>query len=110
MGGAAGEAQAKSSGSAALDPARFLGLSHRQQAALRIREEAADRQSKIRVEDPQVNADETIFPQALGSYTKGLPHDDRGVVDPAAWTAFIKAMNSGLKADFDQIPMGGTVN
>ena len=109
MGGAAGEAQAKNSGGAALDPERLLGLSDRQQAALRIREEAAVRQSKIRVEAPQVNADEALFPQALGSYTKGLPHDDMGVVDPAAWTAFVKAMNTGLKADLDMIPMGGTV-
>jgi hypothetical protein len=109
MGGAAGEAQAKHSGGASLDPARLLGLSHRQKAALRIREEAADRQSKIRVAAPQVNADEALFPQALGSYTKGLPHDDMGVVDPAAWTAFVKAMNTGLKADLDMIPMGGTV-
>ena len=55
MGGAAGEAQAKNSGGAALDPERLLGLSDRQQAALRIREEAAVRQSKIRVEAPQIN-------------------------------------------------------
>lgn len=52
------------------------------------------------------NRDEKIYADKLNSYTKGLPHDANGIVDPAAYDALITALESGLPADFNAIPVG----
>ena len=54
------------------------------------------------------NQDEQLYPNKLGSYSKGLPHNDDGTVVASAYAALIKAVNSGSPADFDAIPLGGT--
>lgn len=41
----------------------------------------------------------------LDAFTKGLPHDDSGRVDPAAYAALLKAVASGAPADFAAIPV-----
>jgi hypothetical protein len=53
------------------------------------------------------NDDENLYPNKLGSYSKGLPHNDDGTVVLSAYQALLKALNSGSPADFDAIPMGG---
>lgn len=53
------------------------------------------------------NNDENLYPNKLGSYSKGLPHNDDGTVVLSAYEAFLKAVNSGAPADFDAIPLGG---
>ena len=53
------------------------------------------------------NNDENLYPNKLGSYSKGLPHNDDGTVVLSAYDALVKALNSGSPADFDAIPMGG---
>lgn len=53
------------------------------------------------------NDDENLYPNKLGSYSKGLPHNDDGTVVLSAYQALVKAANSGSPADFDAIPMGG---
>jgi hypothetical protein len=55
------------------------------------------------------NNDEELYPDKLASYSKGLPHNDDGTVVASAYDAFLKAINSGSPADFDAIPLGGTV-
>ncbi len=55
------------------------------------------------------NQDEDLYPDKLGSYSKGLPHNDDGTVVASAYAAFKKAIDSGQPADFDAIPLGGTV-
>jgi hypothetical protein len=55
------------------------------------------------------NNDESLYPDKIGSYSKGLPHNSQGLVDPAAYALFLKACNSKSPADFDAIPLGGTV-
>lgn len=52
------------------------------------------------------NGDELRYPNRMNSYTKGLPHDHLGIVDPAAYQALIKALRSGQDADFEAIPRG----
>ena len=54
------------------------------------------------------NQDEELYPNKLGSYSKGLPHNDDGTVVGAAYAALVNAINSGRPADFDAIPLGGT--
>src|SRR5947208_12737340 len=54
------------------------------------------------------NQDEDIYPNKLGSFSKGLPHNDDGTVVLSAFAALVKALNSGQPADFDAIPLGGS--
>lgn len=53
------------------------------------------------------NIDEAIYPTKIGSYSKGLPHNDDGTVVLSAYQAMLLALKSGNPADFDAIPMGG---
>lgn len=52
------------------------------------------------------NGDDLLYANRLNSYTKGLPHDANGLVDPAAYDALLKALGSGENDDFEAIPMG----
>ena len=53
------------------------------------------------------NADEDLYPNKIGNYSKGLPHNDDGTVVLSAYQALLKAVNSGSNQDFNTIPMGG---
>jgi hypothetical protein len=55
------------------------------------------------------NNDEELYPNKLGSYSKGLPHNNDGTVVASAYAALLQAINSGRPADFDAIPLGGQV-
>jgi hypothetical protein len=55
------------------------------------------------------NGDETTYSNRIGNYSKGLPHNALGEVTPAAYNALLTAMTTGLPADFNAIPIGGTV-
>jgi hypothetical protein len=54
------------------------------------------------------NGDTALYADKGGTYTKGLPHDNFGRVDPKAFATFTKALNSGKFSDFEKIIMGGT--
>ena len=54
------------------------------------------------------NQDENLYPNKIGNYSKGLPHNDDGTVVLSAYNALLKAINSERPADFDAIPLGGT--
>jgi hypothetical protein len=49
----------------------------------------------------------TLYPNKLGNYSKGLPHNSDGTVVLSAYEALVNATQSGAPADFDSIPMGG---
>lgn len=53
------------------------------------------------------NGDETLYPNRIGNFSKGLPHLGNGEVLPAAYDAFLVAINSQKHSDFEAIPMGG---
>ena len=55
------------------------------------------------------NEDENLYPNKIGNYSKGLPHNNDGTVVLSAYNALVNAINSGRPADFDAIPLGGTV-
>jgi len=55
------------------------------------------------------NEDENIYPNKIGNFSKGLPHNNDGTVVLSAYNALVNAINSGRPADFDAIPLGGTV-
>ncbi|HWT16745.1 MAG TPA: vanadium-dependent haloperoxidase [Patescibacteria group bacterium] len=58
--------------------------------------------------DPVGNGDEQSVPNFAAQYTKGLPHDAIGEVDPAAYRALQRACASNLEADWAAVPMGGS--
>jgi hypothetical protein len=55
------------------------------------------------------NGDETALPGWIACYSKGLPHDALGEVDPAAYRLLLRAIASRDPADFESIPLGGFV-
>ncbi len=57
----------------------------------------------------RTNGDTERYPSHLASYSKGLPHNARGEVDPAAYALLGKALESGKSLDFERIPLGGFV-
>lgn len=82
--------------------------SPRAMQAYNIREQAARAQRDL-PEFPQTpNNDETLYPNKIGSYSKGLPHNDLGEVNLTAFNALVNAMNTGLPADFEAIPLGAS--
>ena len=76
--------------------------------AYEVREVCASTNEKIPIAPHPTNGDEARYTNKIGSDTRGLPHDKRGEVDPAAWQAFYAACQSGDPADFEKIPLGGT--
>src|SRR5437016_3480489 len=64
----------------------------RSERAYRIRVEAARTQRDVPQSQHPTNGDEQRFPNQIGSYSKGLPHNDAGEVDSNAYRAFIAAL------------------
>ncbi len=85
-----------------------LNADQRRQRAFAIRRDAAilqrDRDSMPSID----NGDEQLYPNRIASFTKGLPHNAIGEVDLNAYSAYLKALGSGLESDFEAIPLGGT--
>ena len=75
---------------------------------LEVREACARAFDAIPIAPHPANGDEALYPNKIGSDTRGLPHDKRGEVDQAAWQALFTACQSGDPSDFEKIPLGGT--
>lgn len=54
------------------------------------------------------NGDTDLYPDKGGTYTKGLPHDAYGRVDPNSFATFTTALRTGKASDFEKIIIGGT--
>jgi hypothetical protein len=76
--------------------------------ALELRLDAAWSDHQAPVALHPTNGDEERYPNKIGTDTRGLPHDERGEVDPAAWALAAAAFASREPADFEKIPLGGT--
>jgi hypothetical protein len=72
-----------------------------------IRINAATREEAVRIPTHPTNGDESRYPDQANTYTKCLPHDSFGRVDPGVFATFANAMKTGLPEDFDKITMGG---
>lgn len=55
------------------------------------------------------NRDEEGVPGRIACYSKGLPHNERGEVDPKAYETLLRAVQSGKPEHFERIPLGGYV-
>ena len=83
--------------------------SSRRGRSSRIRKEAANEERRIPTPPQISNGDETRYPNFIGNFSQGLPHDSIGEVDPAAYKALLRAVDTGRPSDFAKIPLGGTV-
>jgi hypothetical protein len=101
-------ALAQSSETAASAGAATPGLNARVAKALGLRVGRATADSLVPVPPHTTNGDENRYADHSASYSKGLLQDDIGVVNPAAWASFKKALNSGKNSDFEAIILGGT--
>lgn len=90
-----------------VDPTPLGPLSRRRERAYKMRMLAANALRKKDLAPTADNGDELRYPTRIGSFTKCLPHNDQGLVDPDAYEAMLKALASGRTEDFFAIPMGG---
>jgi hypothetical protein len=77
--------------------------------AFQVRLKAAERARKLGSGVPRSNGEEDSLPGRLACYTKGLPHNRAGEVDPKAYDVYLKALRTGRPEDFERIPLGGFV-
>ena len=92
---------------AASDPASAsASASARRLQAYRIRQQAALFEFNQPVPAHPNNGDEALYPNKIGNFTKGLPHDALGEVDLNAYNALLTALSTGRQEDFEAIPLG----
>ena len=86
------------------------GSNQRANACAKLRRDAANAGLQATPQNLQHpnNQDENLYPNKMGNYSKGLPHNNDGTVVLSAYNALLQAINSGRPADFDAIPLGGT--
>jgi hypothetical protein len=77
------------------------------QAAFELRKKAALRQSERPMAAMIANGDEVAVPSRIACFAKGLPQNQFGEVDPAAYNSLLSALKSGKHSDFERIPRGG---
>lgn len=81
---------------------------NRQAERLRIR--AARRLDGIRGFPRPTNGDEERYPSRIGNFSKGLPHNDLGEVEPEDYNALLRALGTGNFADFEALRIVGELN
>ena len=86
------------------------GSNQRANECCKIRRDAAAegiKETPQNLQHPN-NNDENLYPNKLGNFSKGLPHNNDGTVVLSAYNALLQALDSGRPEDFDAIPLGGT--
>lgn len=84
------------------------GARQRRNTAFWIRHQMALYQKNLPLPSHPTNGDEERYADHLASFSKALPHDGLGIVDPDAYRALIRAGSSGNPADHEAVPLGGT--
>lgn len=78
----------------------------RRKAALAARALAAKDEYDLGTFAQPTNGDEERYPNRIGNFSKGLPHNALGEVDPAAYSALLAALRAGTLAALDTVPLG----
>ena len=79
----------------------------RADSAFQVRVDAARSERNIGVPDHPCNGDESIYPNKIGNYSKGLAHSSIGEVDLDAYEALIAAITTGKFEDFELLSING---
>ena len=82
-------------------------LEERARDAYRLRVDAARFQRDRPMPSQRSNGDERRYSDFIGNFSKSLPHDAFGHVDPVAYQALRHAMRTADPDAFAAIPMGG---
>jgi hypothetical protein len=85
-----------------------VGGSERADRSFQLRSNAASLERNVPIPPHVSNGDETRYPNFIGNYSQGLPHNSIGEVEPAAYQALLTAISTGNPSDFASIPLGGT--
>jgi hypothetical protein len=96
-------------GGTPLDGPFSLNASDRLQQCFQVRMNAAREDQAAGMPVQITNGDENRYSNRIGNYSKGLPHNAIGEVDPAAYQSLLRAVSTGNPQDFDRIVMGGSV-
>jgi membrane-associated phospholipid phosphatase len=96
------------SDSAQIDSIGELTAAGRRRRAYALRRSAAEYQRDEPFPAKRHSSDEELFASRIGNFTKGLPHNERGEVDPRAYEALLEACKRGDLDSFENVPMGGT--
>lgn len=79
----------------------------RREKAYQIRYQAAKAQRRKPMVLHTTNGDEDRYPNRIGNYSKGLPHNAFGEVDLDAYASLVKAAKTDDPADFEAIRTSG---
>src|SRR5262245_753197 len=91
------------------DPAVPELYRSRRGRALELRMAAAIEEFRVPVPPHPNNGDEELYPNRIGNYSKGLPHNRLGEVDSRAYQSLLRALQTGDPGDFEEIIVGGNV-
>jgi hypothetical protein len=75
--------------------------------AYEVRVGAARQQCKALHGGHSTNGDEDRYPNRIGNFTKGLPHNQLGEVDRAAYNSLIDALTGSDPSRYEKIILGG---
>ena len=73
------------------------------------RVDAAAAEAQVPTPTQTTNGDERRYPNFIGNFSKGLPHNAVGEVDTSAYWSLVNAVRQGTAAAFEQVPLGGTI-
>jgi hypothetical protein len=79
----------------------------RRNSSWKARKDAADYWQKQAPGAHANNGDEARFANRIGNYSKGMPHNSFGEVDPAAYQSLLDAVESGDPDDYENIILDG---
>src|SRR5262244_1624160 len=71
------------------------------------RVEAAGAETKIPVPRQITNGDERRYPNFIANFSKGLPHNNLGEVDPNAYLSLLRALREGRWDALEKVILGG---
>jgi hypothetical protein len=107
--GSAGLPALAFSGDASASVVGPMSPGERANKAYQFRHKAALDLKRMPLPAHPTNGDDEAYPNFIGNYSKGLPHNALGEVVPAAYVALKHALKTGDPADFDLVPAGGPV-
>ncbi len=81
--------------------------SNRLQRGFVLRTAAAEHDASIPAAPQMTNGDEARYSDKCGTYTKCILQSGIGLVDPAAYASFKRALDSGNPREFEAIILGG---
>src|SRR5271156_1068225 len=84
------------------------GGNQRVAESFELRFQTAIAEAAVSVPGHPNNGDETHYPNRIGNYSKGLPHNNLGEVDLNAYNAMLKAISTSKPSDFNRIALGGS--